>query len=287
MGPAWASMAYVARDRLVIQVTKDEILDFFYIGQLLEPVFLTLFGNSPIVFGKDTYRHCGNQWLLDGMSQSTRALRRFGIEPPRSTLGAGRICMPEKPVVSWQQFTEDFVKADKLMHRDGEGWLEMYEGRFLDFLEKDGTELQKHWKDHICFSWGPVSVDLDQSTITFQSADQQPFEYRSCFGALVWEYWKDERKFYILFMALCPNLLIVFLWTSSTRNCSTRIGEDQRSLASLFGMEKDSNRTRISKSKTPFTGVLEGIIEEATIGLVRRGLGEEELLKPIWNKLLW
>ena len=285
IGPAWASMAYVARDRLVVQVTKDEVLDFLYIGQLMEPVFLALFGHSPIILGKDTYRHCGNQWLLDGMFESTRELRRFGIEPPRSTLTAGRISMPQHPVLSWQQLTEEFVKADKLMHRDAEGWLEMYQGRFLDFLEQDGTELHMHWKDHLCFSWGPVSVDLDRSTISFQSADQQPFEYRSCFSALVLgilERRKEILHFIDGFMPEPPYRIPFGLRQHEI--VQRELDKIKDPWPPFWEWRKNALEKGICSTKIPFTGLLEGVIEEATIGLIRRGLGEEVLIKPIWNK---
>ena len=285
IGPAWASMAYVARDRLVVQVTKDEVLDFLYIGQLMEPVFLALFGHSPIIFGKDTYRHCGNQWLLDGMFESSRELRRFGIEPPRSSLAAGRISMPQHPVLSWQQLTEEFVKADKLMHRDAEGWLEMFSGRFLDFLEQDGTDIPIHWKDHVCFSWGPVSVDMDQSTISFQSADQQPFEYRSCFAALVLgilERRKEILHFIDGFMPEPPWRIPFGLRQHEI--VQRELDKIKDPWPPFWEWRKIALEKGICNTKIPFTGLLEGVIEEATTGLIRRGLGEEVLLKPIWNK---
>ena len=71
----------------------------------------------------------------------TARYRRFGIEPPRNKLDAGRIAMPEKPVLTWQVLTEQYVKAHKLMHRDAEGWLEMFDGTFLDYLEMTSTLL--------------------------------------------------------------------------------------------------------------------------------------------------
>ena len=49
---------------------------------------------------------------------------------------------------------KDFVKADKIMHRDGEGWLEMYEGR-LDFWKKMEQNFKSTERSHL-FSWGPV-----------------------------------------------------------------------------------------------------------------------------------
>ena len=284
IGPAWASMAYIARDRITLQVTKDEVLDFMYIGQILEPLFIALFGHSPIVFGKDTYRHCGSQWLLDGMLKSTRALRRFGIEPPRSKLDAGRIAMPEKPVLTWQVLTEKYVKAHKLMHRDAEGWLEMFDGTFLDYLEKDGSNLPKHWKDHIHYSWGPVSINLEQSTITFQSADQQPFDRRGCFSSLVVGILQKRTKILHFIMSNLPEASYRIPFGLRLHEIVQFQNEQIKDPWKPFGDWRiGAIEKGIHSEKIPLTGLLEGIIQEATNGLIERGLGEEKLLAPIWN----
>ena len=45
----------------------------------------------------------------------------------------------------------------------------------------------------------------------------------------------------------------------------------------------DAIEKGIHSEKIPLTGLLEGIIQEATNGLIERDLGEEKLLAPIWN----
>ena len=282
IGTPFEAASVGARDRVCVPVAQDELVETVYLAQLLEPIVYQIFSNSPIAGGVDSYRASARQWRMDGCAQSSRSLRLLGVQAPETSLSFGRICMPTAP---WTDL-EDLIKAallePHLLKADDEGWLEPAQGSFIEFLNDEQQEYKSAWMEHLAFGLGSLAFLPKTGTVEWGGADQQLWSQTNVFSAFVLGVMERRSEILHFIRSFLPDEPYRIPFGLRQHEIVQRELERVKNPWPVFFEFREKALHLGLDQPQIFTGLLEGVITEAQIGLEKRGRGEEHYLNSLW-----
>ena len=267
VGDAWISSSVRALERVQVSTSRSEFIDSMNLGHLLEPVFIALFGNTPIHNGVDGYRCSQAQILQDDWD-----------------LESGRSSMIHSPYKSKKEYIEQLIERKFLLKRDAEGWLEACTGICWSEL-RETQNVEQLFFDHIACDWGPVIPLVEHGHLEWRAACQQPLDAQMAPSALVLGLMERSAEMYHFIDSFFPEPPEPFRFgLRMAELIQLQMEKVKDPWPSFVAWRKHCLDYGLAKEEL-FTGLIEGALQIAQDGLEARGMGEEQYLKPLWQRL--
>jgi gamma-glutamylcysteine synthetase len=251
MGNEWLWYTVTASDQIQIDIARDEALHMLNYGNLMAPVIVALCANSPIYEARLS-RFCSGR---EGrMAQIHASEHRHGI--------------PVRPYTSLRDYIESVSQAIHLILRDTKGGEVLPSSRpFHDYLLEERSNLTEAeafdaFLFHEHYIWNSARLRVAYGTIELRPACQQP--------------WHEHMAAQALCLGLIEANAPIFDYVRDA------LGDD------YWDVMRSYHPFAIARglaAPQPAPHFLRRIVTFAEQGLRERGLGEEALLTPIWNRL--
>jgi hypothetical protein len=270
-GIPWLTFAITAADQLRVGVARDELPLLLNLGAFYAPMVTAFCANSPIFKGADGY-HCSGRDQL--MSTIAGGHPRYGLHG--------------SPYASIHDMIVRFARMPFLLQLEDAAYTP-YSGSFLDHAEAAqaaGTAtsaLVEAYLFHESLIWPSARAHVEDGTLSMRAACQQP--------------WPDHMVASALNLAIIESgwALHDFFHTYISPPVAPRVRPGIRQPPDPLRARWDSwpklqaySQQPIRygmQGREPFTGYLEGALQVCEDTLVRRGLGEEVYLAPLWRRL--
>ena len=161
LGDAWLWFTVTASDQTHIEVSRDEVIAATNLLNLLSPLVVGLFGNSPIHSGIDAEVCSGREAMMG-----------------RIHANGARHGMPKQPATDAHDWVRRTFDLDHLMHRDDSG-LQAGEGRFGEFLQRSDLSADaafQAWELHDHYIWNSARPRCRHGTLEQRAPCQQPWD---------------------------------------------------------------------------------------------------------------
>ena len=253
-------------------------------SHLLSPLINTLSANTPI-FAEEDGHYPSSRWqqqvLLD-----------------ESIIGDGRWQLVDQPYSGIDEWMFHLLHQPHLLLRDDEGWLNPGDGLFGEYLEDIERLPTEHWKDvldhmdTLCTQTHPVLHSdaalppqlQGQAGIELADTEQQGIPDTLAMSALLLGCMEERTALEHWWEDLVPD-----------PPAKREFGLYHQILEKNLKYKKDiwmpfkEYWLRFMKQglsyPEPFFGCFDGMLKHATIGLQKRGMGEEVYLQPLINRV--
>lgn len=157
IGDTWLSFTTTASDQVHVDIDRSELVTTLNLGNMLHPVVVALFANSPIAGGEDT----GFTSARDGfMGQIHSASCRHGMTSS-----------PLASVEDWIRMTAQHIF---LVRKEEGRYIPENQGSFIEYMQqKGGTFDDFLMHDH--YIWNTARARTAHGTIELRAACQQPW----------------------------------------------------------------------------------------------------------------
>lgn len=274
-----------ATNRFWVECDQTELLDILNWSHLISPLLNTLSANTPIFAGED------------GHYPSTRWQQQALLD--ESVVGDGRWQLVDHPYSGMDEWVFHLLHQPHLLLRDDEGWLNPGEGLFGEYLENLDRLPNEHWKDvldHMDTLWTQTHPVLHsdvalppqlQGQVGIQLADteQQGISETLAMAALLLGCLEEREALKHWWEDLVPDPPAkreFGLWPHQILEKNLKYKKD-------IWMPFKEYWLRFMKQglsyPEPFFGCFDGMLKHASIGLQKRGLGEEVYLQPLIERI--
>lgn len=169
LGDAWLWFTVTASDQTHVEVSRHEVITATNVLNLLSPLVVGLFGNSPIHSNRDAEVCSGREAMMG-----------------RIHADGARHGMPKQPATDAADWVRRTFALDYLMHRDADG-LHAGEGSFGDFLrttDLDPAAVFAAWELHDHYIWNSARPRCRHGTLEQRAPCQQPWDSHMAPAAL-------------------------------------------------------------------------------------------------------
>ena len=274
-----------ATNRFWVECDQTELLNILNWSHLISPLVSSLSANTPIFAGED------------GHYPSTRWQQQSLLN--EDLVGDGRWQLVDMPYSGMDEWMFHLLHQPHLLLRDDEGWLNPGEGIFGEYLENLDRLPNEHWKDvldHMDTLWTQTHPVLHsdialppqlQGLAGIQLADteQQGLSVTVAVSALLLGCLEEREALEHWWEDLVPDPPAkreFGLWPHQILEKNLKYKKD-------IWMPFKEYWLRFMKQglsyPEPFFGCFDGMLKHASIGLQKRGLGEEVYLQPLIEQI--
>lgn len=255
---------------LEVSAGREELADLVNWGHLLSPVVNALGLRSPIMGAEDSYVP----------SSRLAALASFSEDD----IGDGRWQMIDTPYSGLDEWVFHSLYQPHWLQRDHEGWLDPAEGLFGARLEtRDLIEVWEDYQDHLDTFWTSAHLLPRKAMVRLSQWEQCGLDRSLGIAALLiglGEQREEVLSFFETSFSEAPEKRRFGLRATDILRLALEHRKDI--WAPMVEFNRQVLRHGIS-AQEPCTGFWEGLLGFAERGLYRRGLGEEQLLRPLQN----
>ena len=273
-----------ATNRFWVECDRSELLDILNWSHLLSPLLNALSANSPVFAGDG--HHPSNRWLQQAILDE-------------SVVGDGRWQLVDHPYSGMDEWMFHLLHQPHLLLRDDEGWLNPGEGLFGEYLEQQDRLATEHWPDvldHMDTLWTQTHPALNSDAalppqlqghagIQLADTEQQGIPETLAMSALLLGCLEEREALEHWWEDLVPDPPAkreFGLWPHQILEKNLKYKKD-------IWMPFKEYWLRFMKQgltyPEPFFGCFDGMLKHATIGLQKRGLGEEVYLQPLIDRV--
>ena len=274
-----------ATNRFWMECDQTELLDILNWSHLLSPLVQSLSANTPIFAGEDGH-YPSSRWHQQA-------------ELSEKTVGDGRWQLVDHPYSGIDEWMFHLLHQPHLLARDEEGWLNPAEGLFGEYLESIDRQAIEHWSDvldHMETLWTQTHPVLHsdnalpaalqgQAGLQLAETEQQGLPETLAISALLLGCLEEREALEHWWEDLVPDPPAkreFGLWPHQILEKNLKYKKD-------VWMPFKEYWLRFMKQglayPEPFFGCFDGMLKHATIGLQKRGLGEEVYLQPLTERI--
>ncbi len=261
MGASWLWYTVTASDQVQIDISRGEMVFMLNFGNLMTPVLIALCANSP-VYGGQLSPYC-----------SAREGRMAEIYAQEHRHG-----MLHRPMRDMVDFVTTLSETTYLIVRDDNEIIPSSRP-FSDYLAEHGPDYDA-FLFHEHYMWNSARLRAAFGTIEIRPACQQPWVYAPARAAL---YREDDDAITPPHMAVSAlGLGLIEAAGEIQVYVEERLGPEYWPIMQTYHAQSIRHGLRAPEPAPDFLARVLALAEE---GLRRRGLGEEQLLSPLWRRL--
>ncbi len=270
IGKPWLTFAVTASDQVHVDIGREEMIDITNLGNMLAPITVALFANSPIYNGIDSGYSSGREQIMGAIHDEH-----------------GRHGMPLRPYTDVADMITALARMPYLIRK--ENGVAVPDGRsFLQYMDDAqhvglSAALLDAFLYHEHYIWNAARPRARQGTIELRSACQQPWSEHmvaAAFGLGVVEAGREIQDFLHTFAEapVAPRV----------RPGVRQPPDPDRAAWDAWPILKAYHPLAVGHglaAREPITGMIEGVLRLCSDALVARGRGEEVYLAPLWARL--
>lgn len=248
MGNEWLWYTVTASDQTQIAIRRREAIFMLNFGNLMTPVIIALCANSPI-FAGTLSPFCSGR---EGQHELIRAMEH-------------RHGMPIRPFRDAYDFVERICQTTYLIHRESGAVIPMsrpFHEYLLEHYQREQEVDFASFLFHEHYMWNSARIRAAYGTIEIRPACQQP--------------WREHMAVMALNVGLIESAETIQDYIDQT------LGVDAWQMMRTYQQQAIRHGLRAPQPAPHF---LEQIVGWAEDGLRQRGLNEETLLQPIYERL--